>query len=341
MSTVWPLGPDYYYTYYQVSQRWLRGETRLYDEQSRGFYNAPWTLILIVPLSLLRVRVGEAVLNTMSLLGMLATARFFRGSKPTRVFAIILSLANLHAFDLLLRGQIDAFVLMGIGLGWAAIRNKRPLLLSVAFWLISIKPQNALLVIALFLWGIRKWPISDCMKVLSLPLLSFLVSGLIIGFDWPVRYWTSLQTHPPYLYLQTTIWRGASQLGIAVWPLVLAGAVAVAGLIDLARKKGMNEQTLGIALATNIAFTPYALGSHYILLVPALLFLARWSWKAVLLAYLTTWTPLLRLIWGFDITWVDTVYPVTLLLACWLAVLRGPISTETKDVNGNDAARAL
>jgi len=40
------------------------------------------------------------------------------------------------------------------------------------------------------------------------------------------------------------------------------------------------------------------MGCHYILLVPALVFVAQQSRTLALAAYLTTWFPLLRLLWA-------------------------------------------
>lgn len=334
MVAAWPLGPDYYYTYQSVSRKWLRGETELYDAQSRGFYNAPWTLILTVPLSFLPLQLGNGLLNTVSLLSMVAALHFLRESASAPIYALVLPLANPHTFDLLIRGQIDALVLLGVALGWFAIRNKRPLMVSMALWLMSTKPQNVLLIIALFLWAIRRWPTQDWIKVLSLPVLSFVASSLVIGFDWPVRYWSSLRVHPPYTYVRTTIWRGASQSGIPRWPLILCSLAAIAVLGVLARREGLSRRTLSIALATNLLFTPYALGYHYVLLIPAVFHLAVDDWRAALLAYLATWTPLLRLRWGFDIAWVDATYPMILLAAHWFPFLRRFISRETIDPAG-------
>jgi hypothetical protein len=326
---VWPLGPDYYYTYQQVSRRWLSGETRLYDARSRGFYNAPWTLILTVPLSLFPVRIGNGLLNTMSLLSMLAAIRFLRGSERAPIYALLLPLANLHTFDLLIRGQIDALVLLGVALGWFATMNERPLMLSMGFWLMSIKPQNVLLVIALFLWSIRRWPLREWIAVFSLPLLSLLVSSLVIGFDWPIRYWSNLQIHPPLSYLRTTIWRGAAQLGVARWPLVLSALLAVTVFVSSVKKEGASRRTLSIALATNLLLTPYALGYHYVLLIPAMFHLALDDWRAGLLAYLVTWSPLLRLRWGFDIAWIDAAYPMVLLAGHSFPFLQRLVVNET------------
>lgn len=329
MIAVWPVGADYYHTYQKVSTGWLRGETKLYDSQSHGFYNAPWALLLTVPLSLLPMRVANGLLNAISLLAMLAAVHLVLESRHAPVYALFLPLATPHTFDLLIRGQIDAFVLLGVAVGWFAIANRQPLTLSMALWLMSIKPQNVLLVIVLFLWAIRYWSLKDWIMISSLPLVSFLAANRILGFDWPLRYWSNLRGHPPLSYAVTTVWRGASKSGMPGWPLIVCSLAAMTGLTALAREEGLTTRTLSIALATNLLFTPYALGYHYVLLIPAMLYLTIKDWKVALLPYLVTWSPFLRLRWGFDIAWVDAAYPAILLVAHWFPFVQGVLGRET------------
>jgi hypothetical protein len=253
----------------------------------------------------------------MSLLIMVVALHLFRQSERVPVYALALPLANPHTFDLLIRGQIDAWILMGVALGWFAITNRRPVLLSVALWLMSLKPTNVALVIALFLWAIRRWSVKDWIQAFSLPLLSLTASGVLVGFDWPVRYWTNLRAHPPLSYVTTTVWRGASILGVPRWPLILASLAAVAGFVYAARSESLSKQTLSIALATNLLITPYALGYHYVVLALVIYCLALSDWRGALAAYVLTWSPLLRLRWGFDIAWIDAAYPAVLLGAHW------------------------
>jgi hypothetical protein len=234
-----------------------------------------------------------------------------------------MSLANLHTFDLLIRGgKFDAIVLLGVALSWWAIRAHRPMALSLGFWLIAIKPLNAVLSALLFVYAIRKWPRSHILQVFSLPVLSVIISGFFIGFDWPWRYLTFNQGTPPNDYLSAAIWRGASQLGVPQWPIALLAAAALAGLVWLTLRVGLTEWSLAVALATNLTFTPYANDSHFVLLVPAFLYVVRRDWRLGLLAYLATWTPLLRLKWGYGAASIDILYPVLLLVAAWMIGLR-------------------
>src|SRR5260221_11830126 len=170
LAHVWPIGPDYYFTFQRTAQMWLHGETRLYDSAtldssySNGFFNAPWTLILLVPLSLLPLQIGEAVLNVGSLVGILLCIRALALTKPIPVYAIALAMANLHSFDVLLRGEIDVVPLLGVVLGWWAVQTRRPLALSLALALMAVKPVNVVLPALVLLLAIRDWRLADKLK---------------------------------------------------------------------------------------------------------------------------------------------------------------------------------
>ncbi len=315
MSRVWPLGPDYYFYYRPVAEAFLSGQTRLYDSLEAGFYNAPWGLLITIPLTWFSLYMGQAVLVVASLLCLLAAVRLLQRDHALPVYAIALALANLHTFDLLLRGQIDAFILPGLVLGYMGIRQKRPLLLSFAFWLLAIKPVNVVLPALLFLYAIRQWPRRDQLLALSLPLLSVPLAGVFIGFDWPLRYVQAFAGRPPNDYLSISLWHMAEFLHLPAWPFVILAAAALAIFARTVRRQGFTERTLYTAIALNLIFTVYANGNHYILLIPVFLYVARHSRRWALLAYAMTWTPLLRAVGGFDLAWVDLLYPIVLLAA--------------------------
>lgn len=324
MSRVWPVGADYYYHYRPAVEDWLAGDTRLYDGEGAKFRLMPWAMVLLVPVTLLPLNIGQAALNVLLLGSLIAAIRVFQGhEKSFPLYAVALSLGNLHTFDLLIRGgKLDALILLGIALGWWAVHFRHPLLLSLGFLLIAVKPPNGLLAALLFLYAVRDWSISDQLKALSLPVLAFVISSLLIGFDWPMRYVAFNVGAPPNAYLSADIWRAASLLGLPTWPLGILTAVGVIAWAGLVWRVGLDEWSLSIALATNLVFTPYANDSHFVLLIPAFLFVARQSWKLALLAYLTTFAPLVRLAYGSTAAPVDILYPVVLLAAAWYFSLR-------------------
>lgn len=318
MARVWPIGPDYYFTFRPAAEKFLQGETRLYDQETLGFFNAPWLLLFFVPVTQLSLRLGQALLTVGTLAMLLATTGLMREEYPFPPYTYVVALLNLHTFDLLIRGQVDGFSLLGVALGWWAIRRHRPWTLSLAFWLMAIKPINILLAALLYLIDIRHWCLRDQIKALALPVLSLLISFLFLGADWPARYVENYQIFsPPKAYLTLTLWRIARSIHFPFWPLIVLAGGCVALTLLLAWRVGPHPWTLSIALATNLVFAQYATGNHYVNLIPAVLFTGARSRRVATVAYLTTFTPLLRMWFGTRIAPIDLLYPLTLFVAGW------------------------
>ncbi|MGQ9848905.1 MAG: glycosyltransferase 87 family protein [Aggregatilineaceae bacterium] len=318
MAKVWPIGVDYYFTFYPVTKKLLTGETSLYDTQTLGFYNAPWVLLFFAPLTALSLRLGQALFLTGTLGLLVGSVPLLRERRAFPVHAVLFALLNLHTFDVLIRVQVDGFVPFGVALGWWAIHQRRPWLLSLAFWLMAIKPINVVLVAAIYLVAIRHWSRSEQARVLALPGFSLLVSFVVLGADWPLRYIEAYRLDPPdRAYLTLTLWRIARSIHFPFWPLIVLAGGCVALTLRLAWRVGLHQWTLSIALATNLVFAQYATGNHYVNLIPAMLFLATRSRRVATLAYLATFTPLLRIWFGVRIAPIDLLYPLILLIAAW------------------------
>lgn len=312
-----PVGVDYYTSYRRAAEKWIDGETNLYYDPDFVFYNAPWSVFLFAVISLPSPQVSLALLNTLSLIGIMGCIYIWQNQWPVPRYAPVLAVLNLYTVDLLVRGQIDTFVLGGMVSGWWAIQNHRPVWLSVAIALLVIKPLNIILVGILFLIAIYKWSWRDYIVVASVPAILSVLSSLLISVDWPIQYFQYSRENRPFDGFNSTIWKASSQFNIPFAPFIVIAIIAVIIFIFWAIRLGNTQWTVSIAIATNLVFTTYANGNHYILLVPVFLFLSRYNGRLAVIAYLTTFTPLLRLFWGLDITWVDIAYPVILLLGLW------------------------
>jgi hypothetical protein len=112
-------------------------------------------------------------------------------------------------------------------------------------------------------------------------------------------------------------------------PLAALAFVAILALAYLVKRVGFNEWTFGLALATNLVFSVYALWVHFIVLIPVLLFLARRDWRLALIPWSVSWllpfTPR-------GATWLGMIYPLTLFIVLWLIVLWGsrPTAASTR-----------
>lgn len=316
MARFWPLGADYFYHFRPLADQWVDGYLHIYDGTQERLFYPPWSLFVIVPLGLFPLELGNGMLFTASLLGLVGSIHIYQNTVSFPAYAIFLSLANLHVFDVFIRGQIDVAMLLGLVLAWHAIRTDQPMLVGLGLTLLTVKPPlNVVLPGALYLLAIWCWQIGDRWRVFVVPTLALVISTALVGLDWPLLFANNLTS--PNDYLAISLWRAASTLGLPAWIVALPAGVALLAWGRLALNEGLNQKTLAIALATNFTFTNYANGDHYILLIPALLYVAQLDRRLALLAYAATWTPLLRLSYGWDLAPLDVGFPLILLLAAW------------------------
>jgi hypothetical protein len=322
MATVVGTGiNDYTLQIRVVTQKWLSGESRLFDEAALGYYNAPWSVWLFVPTVWFSPAIGQAMVNMLNLLGVIAALHVFGQGLPFWVKA--LAAAPFWVFMLMLAGNLDGIVLLGFCLSWWAATQRRPWSLALGLWLATLKVVNSLpllLFIVLLTWH---WSWRDRLKALSFLLVSLALSFPAFGIDWPLRYLRSYWANPPFFFPIVTVWKLGATLGLP-WLAVLAWCLFVVGVCAVALwRRGPTTATFALVMAGWMLATPYALDIHYVLLGPAFLEVARKSKAAAVTAYLATFTPILRVWYGFDIIHVDLVYPL-LLWAVTLAGLRMP-----------------
>lgn len=320
MANLWQVGPDYF-VYRTTAEKWLQGTTRLYDENGRNFFNMPWTLLLIIPLTFFPLKMGMAVLNLASLVALVGAARLFQKTKHLAPVYIVPAIVTLYTILLLLNGQLDAFVLLGLAISWWAIGRHRPEWLSLGLTLLLIKPLNVALVILILVIAVRHWSVRDWLKAIALPVVLSLVAGFVIGFDWPLRYIENYFAFPPITEDKiVTLWRVAALFNLSTILVAVSGIIAAAALIVVAWRRGVDEWTLNAALAVTFIWTPYAWNYHYIMLIPAFLFVARVNRRVAWAIFSVSWLLTVRLAFGGGVySLVDIVYPILLGVFIWMA----------------------
>lgn len=309
-----PVGVDFYYQFWRIPREWLLEGQKLYNTTYTGLYNPPWTVLLLLPFSLLPIRWGMAALTLFSIAVVLWTVRVFSPPQVRGPLLPILALCNLYTFDLLQRGQIDGFALLGLSLAFWATSRQRPWLLSLALVLLSVKPINFLLPALVVLWPVHRWAPRDLTKVLALPLLVLASSFLLFGWDWPVWWWASYQAVPPQEAWMSGLWRAQHALGLPLWIAVILSILAVAYFAWKAKQTGPGRRLVAVAQIVNLLITPYALAYHYVAILAVSLpeIMAR-SRAAALVLWSLTFLPLLRL-WLPPAWWsLDALFPLAAL----------------------------
>jgi glycosyl transferase family 87 len=224
------------------------------------------------------------------------------------IFAVVFALVNLHSVDHYVRGQLDAFVLLGIALGWWGIQRRQPHSLSLGLCLMLMKPPlNVALPILYYFLAVRHWEWREKLWVIFWPILMVIVATVLVGLKWPILFVNTMLTTQGNLvtYLSISLWNGARQLGLPTWPVAIAAVIVIGAVFRVALREEISHRVLSMMLAANLLFTTYANGEHYVVLIPAFL------------AVLTTFMPLSRLVLGYNAATLDIVYPLVLLVGAW------------------------
>jgi hypothetical protein len=305
-------GYDYFENYRPAAENWVQGDSQLYDEQSLGFYNAPWLMVLLVPTLLFPAAVGAVIVSGSSWLVILESMRAVRHLLPLAIpgAAFVLAVVNFPVFNLLYLSQIDALMLVGVVMGWWAVTQDKPWVLGWSLCLLAIKPMNVALVALLFLLSLRRW--SDVVKAVMPSLVTLITFTLLIGIDWPLRYLDNLEAREPNTMHSKTIWDAVEFLNLPAIPFIIWGVLSVGLVLYLGWRNKTTPLTLTLALATNFIFTTYAYSHHYVALIPCFLYVAAVNKSLMWLLYPLLLMPLFNILLGDSTLPTDVLYPLSL-----------------------------
>jgi hypothetical protein len=161
-----------------------------------GFFNAPWTLLPLIPLALLPESIGRAALVVISLIVFAYTARRM-GARPLALLFFLLSPPVLHG---LLNGNIDWLATLGFILP--------P---QIGLFFITTKPQIGVAVGVYWLvetWRMKGW--REVARVFG-PVTVVLLLSLILFGPWPLRFERELS-----LWWNASLWPASIPVGLAL-----------------------------------------------------------------------------------------------------------------------------
>lgn len=217
-SLLLPLAVDWSNYYRPATLALIKGES---PYTIPGFINPPWILIPMMPLLLLPVNIGRAILA----LAMMVTLSFVARKMGANLICIIALLLCPPVIQLFIDGNIDWIVTLGFILP--------P---QIGLFFLAIKPQVGLMV-ALF-WLINSWRtggIREVIKVFSPFLIILLLSFAIYGF-YPLNDTNDLA------------WGGNASL----WPVSIP--IGLALFVHSIRKNNIN-----FSIAASPCLSPYVL----------------------------------------------------------------------------------
>ena len=186
-----------------------------------GFFNAPWTVIALIPFALFPEQVGRVLLIFVGLIAYAYIAYRLGGSKWA-IVAIMLSPPVMHN---MLNGNIDWLVLLGLVM---------PPQVGLLF--IVIKPQIGVAVV--IFWLVESWRIGGYRQTIKVfwPVVCATILSLLLYGLWPLR-----------ARVEVDLWWNAS-----LWPVSLP--VGLALLVTSLRKRDISY-----AIGASPCFAPYIL----------------------------------------------------------------------------------
>ncbi len=277
-------------------------------------------LFILWPLLPLTPAGGLFVWRALNLVGFGVALRVFGEQSPA--WARILAVVTVHAFTLLVVGNMDGLILLGVALSWFAAQTRRPGLMGLGLWILSLKPHNILLFGLMTLVILWRWAWPERLRASAPLALSVVASFFIFGWDWPARYFANMQVVPPWPFIITTVWRAAAKLNLPVWWFMPCAGLALFAWGWTWWKYGPARPVLAVALATNLLFAAYAIEPHYVLLIPVFLWVSeRHPWMALLAYGAAFGVYALRVSYGWDYVWLGVLYPLILFIGSWYAFI--------------------
>jgi len=204
----------------------------------RNTANPTFVVLLFAPLAALPIKVGFLILNLITVITFRLTARLSNINKW-------LIFPSFPALWMVVYGQIDALVALGVALGWWAIKNKRPYWQGLATILLILKPHvTGLLAICYLFWqkDRRAFVVS----------ISFLLVTLVIFGLWPIKWLTTLFSETGLAVGgqgQNTSVNEWNNIGLYPWGLLLLPLL----LVPYAR-----EKKIPALISASLLASPYA-----------------------------------------------------------------------------------
>lgn len=312
-------GTDLRTTFLPVAEKWIAGQTQLYDAAGAGWFLPPWGLAIFVPLTLVPTHWAHGLLSVVSLAGIALSVHVLAGQYNRLGLAV--AMFSMPTLALIISGNLDGLLCASLAIGWLAIEKRRPYLLAVALLLLSCKPVNVWPALLMFCWLARTWPAGAKLKV-ALPIIVVLaLSFVMCGLDWPIRYWFSLGSAPPDVQAQISLWKILAYYDLPTWPShILTATAFIATAIMLYRRP--TREMLALSLCSWLAVSSYTLSHHLVLAAPALALLTKKHKLWALAAWSLALLPITRLAWGHAGLRPDVAYPALLALLLCVAMLR-------------------
>jgi hypothetical protein len=210
--------------------------------------------------------------------------RPFRNVLSDRRLMIAAAAAFPPFWYLVLHGQSSLVLLLGFTLGWLALEHRRPFWAGMAFGLLLLKPQFALVLAPLVLICGEWSMLAGAVVSIGLQATAVvIVLGQSVLWDYAAlvarfpQMREAIQSRPEQMHSIATV--ANSQLGgwgMAVWALL--SVLVIARTIQVWRSDAPLALRAGTLVLASELVNPHVFVYDVVVLAPALLWLAAWAY---------------------------------------------------------------
>lgn len=315
---------DFHYNFFPAAKLLLSRQSPYIN---KGFFNPPWVLYPILPLTILPEWLASLVwviVNIVIIFYALNLAADYLGVPKSRKRALLVAALTISPFPFAVAftGQLSSFVLLGLVVSFARSFNWA----APAFLL--IKPQIGL--VPTLIWLARRILFKDWWKILfaTFLLIILLLPALLMASDTLNSFIANLLSgyyysiSPEYIIAPYRVLIG---VGLPGWLSLVITGVALWALYK--------KPTLPMVATATLLIAPYIrTQDNILLLVPTLLFIKerRHLWMVFLLISL----PLFRLlIPALNQFWIDELAPIGMFaLLIWEYDLLRPLAVRARSL---------
>ena len=224
---------------------------------------------------------------------------------------------------LVLHGQTTIVPLVAFCLGWLALEHRRPFWAGMAFGLLLLKPQFAL-VLAVLVLVCREWSMLAgaivCAGVHVIATVKFLGSGVLWDYAAIVMRLPELrellEPRPDQMHsLSALTNRLSDDWGMILWALL--SSLVIFQAIRAWRSSAPVAVRNGVLIIASVLVNPHVFVYDAVVLAPALVWLAVWAYGDARLS------PRIRAVFALGVygLYLSLLVPAAALMAIQLSVL--------------------
>lgn len=257
-----------YNKYINASRNFMDNPQSLYTDKSPEFYYMPWSLIVLVPFSILPDKIGQALFMSLTLVFVLYIAYQQKASR----LSLLLTGTNVFVLSVIASTQWDIFILLALFMAVQSLEKKHKIQFSIWMMIAITKPTNIIIPVLWMLWHYRK---SITPQVIIIPALISLLSFAVLGVGWISKYIQFVLYSSPPEYRNMSI----IKMPYAI-PIITVSAI----MFYIIFRKELNPKIMLFAsIVLNLIVSPYIQPYHLSACFPALIEIEKKSWALTLI----------------------------------------------------------